>query len=61
MKGAAAATATVWVAQKDAAEVLLRFPMKAYAPRAAPLTPPREPALPQSIKDAIVRWLDEQL
>jgi hypothetical protein len=51
------ATATVPVAQRD----LLRFPMKAYQPRAAIPMPAREPALPQSIKDAIVRWLDEQI
>jgi len=55
---AATATATASIAKDDA---LLRFPMKAYAPRAAPLLPPPEPALPQSIKDAIVRWLDEQM
>jgi hypothetical protein len=54
----AAAIATV--VQKDD---LLRFALKTYQPRAAPLLPTRErePAVPQSIKDAIVRWLDEQL
>jgi len=57
VKSAAAATSTT----EAVPEGLLRFKLKAYAPRAAISTPPREPALPQSIKDAIVRWLDEQL
>jgi len=44
-------------------EALLHFPLRPYQPRAAPepyLPLELEPA-PQSIKDAIVRWLDEQL
>jgi hypothetical protein len=61
MKAAAATTVAVAAKEVAASEGLLRFPMKAYAPRAAVPLPPREPALPQSIKDAIVRWLDEQL
>jgi hypothetical protein len=60
VKAAAAATATTTVGPKDA-EGLLRFQMKAYTPRAAAPLPSREGAVPQSIKDAIVRWLDEQL
>lgn len=54
----AAAIATV-VQKGD----LLRFALKAYQPRAAPQLPgrEREPAAPQSIKDAIDRWLNEQL
>ena len=61
MKTAAAtATAIAAVVQKGD---LLRFALKTYQPRAAPQLPSleREPAAPQSIKDAIVRWLDEQL
>jgi hypothetical protein len=54
----AAATTRTAVAMDDA---LLRFPMKPYQPRAAAPSPAREPGVPQSIKDAIIRWLDEQL
>ncbi|HYV44228.1 MAG TPA: hypothetical protein VFA20_05170 [Myxococcaceae bacterium] len=57
MKSAAASTNTT----EAVPEGPLRFKLKAYAPRVTAPTPPREPALPQSIKDAIVRWLDEQL
>lgn len=65
MKRAAAAVAITSAPGQSVPEALLNFPLRPYQPRAAAEPYPSliadpEPA-PQSIKDAIVRWLDEQL
>ena len=68
----ATATATVAASRAGApafdhpgAEALLNFKLRPYQPRAAACEPveliERNPAPPQSIKDAIIHWLDEQL
>ena len=66
MRSSATAVAVVHVsapaAEPQVPRALLHFPLKAYQPREAPAPGPlAPPPAPQSIKDAIVRWLDEQL
>lgn len=46
---------------KPTPEALLKFQLRTYQPRAAANEPPTADRAPSSIKDAIVRWLDEQL
>ena len=60
-------SAAVAVAQVEAPaaeapirEGLLRFALKPYQPRGS-AHPPRSERPAQSIKDAVIRWLDEQL
>jgi hypothetical protein len=60
---AAAATVVETVGREHpVADALLTFKLRHYQPRAAAM-PGRERVLaaPGSIKDAIIRWLDEQL
>jgi hypothetical protein len=65
-----AATTTTAVAtetvgpEHPVADGLLSFKLKHYQPRGAVAgraLRDRKPRVPQTIKDAIVRWLDEQL